>query len=54
MHVNISNIKILYKDEFIKIRNHPYYMALKNNSKNQYEDFIAKSNSRQRAKPTAS
>ena len=51
-YVTISNIKILYKDEFIKIKKHPYYIALKNNSKELYEDFIAESNGKQRSKPT--
>lgn len=51
--IKLSSIKIYYKGKFIKIRHHPYYIALLNHDKNLYEQCIANSGIVQRLKPTA-
>jgi hypothetical protein len=52
-YININKIKIYYKGQYIRIKYHPYYIALMNNSKNQYEQCIANSEQAQQLKPTA-
>jgi len=52
-YININKIKIFYKGNYIKIKYHPYYIALMNNSKKQYEQCIANSEQAQQLKPTA-
>ena len=40
MYCNINKILIKHKNEFIKIKDHPYYQALKNNDPKIYENTI--------------
>ena len=52
-YININKIKIYYKGQYIRIKYHPYYIALINNSKTQYEKCIANSEHVQQIKKTA-
>jgi hypothetical protein len=52
-YININKIKIYYKGQYIRIKYHPYYIALINNNKIQYETCIANSEYVQQIKPTA-
>jgi hypothetical protein len=52
IYVRLGNISILYKSKFIKIKKHPYYIALKTKNKELYENFIFNLNNRQIKKPS--
>ena len=52
IYVKLGNIKILYKSKFINIKEHSYYIALKNKNKELYENFILNLNNGQIKKPS--
>ena len=53
MIIRISKIKVLYKHDKIKIKEHPYYLSLLNNNYSLYEKSISYQGRHQKGKNTS-